>query len=125
MEISKKEKLKLFKVAEEQIQTRIFNKTGHRKAIIETFNTLDIEVICPEFIKEKKQKAKKTRDKIARAGTDILEQIKLKRMLKEDKTLETWAIADEAGYIEELKKLREEYTKGRTKKWWRLPKTIR
>ena len=69
-------------MAEEQIQTRTANGTNQEKAVIQTFHTLDIETICPEFIGAKRTKAVEIRGIISGATTDILKKIKARKMLQ-------------------------------------------
>ncbi len=107
------EKLVLFKVAEEQLQTRIYNSTGDNigKLIEATFDRLDIEVLMSKFIKRKKEEVK---DFLKYANSiDPLEKIKARGMLKKNRELEIWSYSDGVGYTLELKKLCEEFKRGR------------
>ncbi len=107
--ISKEEKLKLHKIAEEQIQTRIANGSSRKKAIRQTYNTLDIEAICPDFIKARKAKAEKIMNMITDAGTDVIKKITAKKTIveatKADNKLEAWMLSDEHGMRAELKEI--------------------
>jgi len=60
IKMSKKEQLKLFKTAQEQLEVRIYNSKGTNvdSLIDVVFRKLDIETLCPEFIGAKKQNAR-------------------------------------------------------------------
>lgn len=109
IQLNKTEKLKMFKVAEEQLQTRIYNSKGSNidNLINTTFNTLDIETLCPIFTKEKMKDVDKF--KVKALSIDPLDRIKAREILKKDRSLEQWTEDTRIGFKIELEKLREEF----------------
>lgn len=108
------EKLILFKVAEDQLQVRIYNSKGNnvKNLIEDTFNRLDIESLMPKFIKRKKVAVKEF---LRHAQSiDPLDKIKARQMLKKDRELDVWSYSDETGFKLELEKLCEEFKMGRS-----------
>lgn len=103
------EKLKIFKTAEEQLQVRIHNSKGSNidNLINTTFNTLDIETLCPTFAKEKMEDVDKFKTKAL--SIDPLDRIAAREIIKKDRTLEQWVGDKRIGYKIELEKLREEF----------------
>lgn len=109
IQLNKHEKLKIFKVAEEQLQVRIHNSKGSNvdNLIHTTFNTLDIETLCPTFTKEKMKDVDKFKTKAL--SIDPLDRIQAREMLKKDRDLEQWTENKRIGFKIELEKLREEF----------------
>lgn len=109
IQLGEQEKLKIFKVAEEQLQVRIHNSKGTNvnKLIDTTFNTLDIETLAKGFVKER---LKEIEDfKIKALSIDPLDRIKAREILKKDRYIEQWTVDKRIGFKIELEKLREEF----------------
>lgn len=107
--ISEDEKLKIFKVAEEQLQDRIHNSKGTAidRLINVTFNTLDIETLANAFVKEKLKETEAFKTKAF--SIDPLDRIHARETLKKDRGLEQWITDKRIGFKIELEKLREEF----------------
>ena len=109
IEILKEEKSRLFKVAADQLEVRVFNSRGNNigNLINVVFSKLDIETLCPVFITSKKEKASRViNDALSR---DVTRRIGARCELKKDKNLELWTISHQEGYKIELEKLRDEF----------------
>lgn len=108
-QISQQEKLKIFKTAEEQLQTRIHNSKGDNidGLINTTFNTLDIETLASAFVKERLKEMEAF--KVKALSIDPLDRIKAREILKKDRDLEQWTLDKRIGFKLELEKLREEF----------------
>ena len=109
IQLDKHEKLKVFKVAEEQLQTRIHNSKGSNidGLIDTTFNTLDIETLAERFMKVRLMEIQAFKAKAL--SIDPLDKIAAREMLKKDRTLEQWSASKRIGFKMVLEELREEF----------------
>ncbi len=107
--ISEDEKLRIFKVAEEQLQVRTHNSKGDNiDSLIDiTFDTLDIETLAKRFIKERLKEMEAFKRKVL--SLDPIDMIRAREILKKDRDLEGWIIDKRIGVRLELEKLREEF----------------
>lgn len=112
-EIDNNEKMKLYRTATEQLETRIYNSKGtdRNHLIDETFNCLDLETLAPKFVKSKKD----DRDEVIRLATsdDPLMRIHAREKIKANRDLEIWVVNDTVGYKFELEKLKKRFKKER------------
>lgn len=109
IQLDKHEKLKVFKVAEEQLRTRIYNSKGDNiDGLIDiTFNTLDIATLAKRFIKARLLEMQAFKAKAI--SLDPLDRIAARELLKKDRTLEQWAANKRIGFKMILEELREEF----------------
>lgn len=109
IQISQQEKLKIFKTAEEQLQSRIYNSKGDNinRLIDITFNTLDIETLASEFIKGRLKEMESFKAKAL--SIDPIDRIRAREIIKKDRDLEQWTVDKRIGFKLELEKLRDEF----------------
>lgn len=103
IKISKEERLKLFKTAQDQLEVRIHNSKGtnHDFLVNMVFRKLDIAALCPNFIGAKKKLAK---DFIKDATSkDVTKRVKARETVKKNRDVEIWTVNDDAGQENELK----------------------
>ncbi len=109
--LSNEERSKLFRTAQEQLDTRIHNSKGSSTdSLIElTFKKLDIEALCPNYIKAKKELAKEfAEDSLS---PDVTKRMKARETVKKNRDIETWTVNDNAGTNVELNNLSKEFKK--------------
>ncbi|MCP4475374.1 MAG: hypothetical protein GY821_12580 [Gammaproteobacteria bacterium] len=106
IKINEKEQLKLFKTAQEQLEVRIHNSKGtSTDSLINTvFNKLDIETLCPKFIKAKRDKARELENNLS--SEDVVKRMKGRNIVKKDRDIEVWIVSESAGPLMELRKLK-------------------
>ena len=105
IKMPKTERLKLFKTAQDQLEVRIHNSTGtNTDSLIDiVFKKLDIESLCPTFIKAKKEAAQQfISDSLS---GDVTKRVKAREAIKKDRELEVWTVNDSAGLNVELDKM--------------------
>lgn len=105
IKIQKSERLNLFKVAQDQLEVRIHNSTGGNvdNLIDIVFKKLDIEFLCPTFIKAKKEEANQfINDALS---VDVIKRMRAREAVKKNRDIETWTLGDQIGRMSELKKL--------------------
>lgn len=111
--ISDKEKLKLFKAAQEQLEIRLHNSKGTNidSLIDEVFSKLDLEGICPEFVAARKKDVQELNAIYSDAilKKDVVRIAEANAKIRTDKCLEGWKMDNELGKNIEIEILRKKF----------------